>query len=205
MKIIDALKEQGKPFLIPDSKRDDLPEFFKEMGFKVGAEIGVYVGEFTEKFCKEGLKMYAVDSWQAYRGTGRTFWQQEAQNKIYEAAKTKLRPYDNCEIIKKTSMDALADIPDGSLDFVYIDGDHKFRYIAEDLVEWSRKVRKGGIVSGHDYYRTPTTSLNVICHVKPVVDAFVEITGIDNFYLVGGKDKTRKIYDKYSSWFWLKK
>ncbi len=48
-------------------------------------------------------------------------------------------------------MDALEDFEDNSLDFVYIDGDHNFKHISEDIYEWTKKVRSGGIVSGHDY------------------------------------------------------
>ena len=49
-------------------------------------------------------------------------------------------------------MNAVKRIPDGSLDFVYIDSNHSYDYVMEDLINWSRKVRKGGIVSGDDYY-----------------------------------------------------
>ena len=57
MKLIDGLKLQGLPALIPDSSREELPSVFKSMGFKVGAEIGVYRGEFTKLFCEQGIKM----------------------------------------------------------------------------------------------------------------------------------------------------
>ena len=42
MNINDGIKHKGKPYFIPDCSRDDLPKFFKERGFKVGAEIGSY-------------------------------------------------------------------------------------------------------------------------------------------------------------------
>ncbi len=66
MKIIDGIKLKGLPAEIPDCGRDDLPQFFVDMGFKVGAEIGVLRGEFTEKLCQAGLKVYAVDPWKNY-------------------------------------------------------------------------------------------------------------------------------------------
>ena len=68
MEIIDAIKKhKGRPFEIPDCSRDDLPQFFKQMVFKVGAEIGVYKGAYTKKFLEVGLKMYGIDPWLAYR------------------------------------------------------------------------------------------------------------------------------------------
>ena len=171
--------------------RDELPLYFKEIGFKTGAEIGVYRGEFTKKFCEVGLKMYAIDPWMAYLGAGRSENKSDMQDVNFDHAKKSLSPYPDCTLVRKTSMDALADFKDESLDFIYIDGDHRFRYIAEDLSEWYKKVKSGGIISGHDYFSTSPNANNVICHVKPIVDAFVKTYSIDNFYIIGKeKDKT---------------
>ena len=48
-------------------------------------------------------------------------------------------------------MDAVKDFADRSLDFVYIDANHEPQFVEEDIREWSKKVKVGGIVSGHDY------------------------------------------------------
>ena len=58
MKIIDAIKEKGRPYKIPNAFRNDLPTFFTEMGYKVGVEIGTLRGEFAEEICKAGLKLF---------------------------------------------------------------------------------------------------------------------------------------------------
>lgn len=55
MKLIDGIKLRGNPAEILDCSRDDLPQFFVEMGYKAGAEIGVYKGQFSKKFCQVGL------------------------------------------------------------------------------------------------------------------------------------------------------
>jgi hypothetical protein len=205
MKLIDAIKVKGSPFWIPDCSRNNLPQFFVDMGYKVGAEIGVFRGEFTKEFCKTGLKISAIDPWIGYGGAGRTEKVQDKQDLNFEQAKKNLAPYSNRKIIRKTSMDAVKDFKDGSLDFVYIDGDHRFRYIAEDISEWEKKVRSGGVVSGHDYFFTNPKSTNVICHVGPVVDAFVRVKGIENFYIFGKTNPPQKRDDKTLSWLWIKK
>jgi len=94
-------------------------------------------------------------------------------------------------------MDALHYFRNESLDFVYIDGDHAFRYVAEDIYEWNWKVRKGGIVAGHDYRANRGGIEKNINQVGPVVDAYVKAFKIKNWYLVGDKDHA-------SSWFWIK-
>lgn len=185
--------------------RGDLPAYFVSQGFKVGAEIGVYKGGFTEKFCQAGLKMYAIDPWIAYSGAGRPSKLQERQDFIYEhEAKARLAPYD-CTLIRATSMDALKEFKDGSLDFVYIDGDHTFRCIAEDIYEWSKKVRPGGIISGHDYYYFgPSKGTGLWCQVGPVVDAFVKCFEISTLHVWGKDRHATDKDDRYPSWLFVK-
>lgn len=133
----------------------------------MGAEIGVYEGYYSEVLCTRipGLKLYCVDIWEKLKGsTGRT-WH-------YNIAKERLAPYD-CELIKKPSMEAVKDFKDESLDFVYIDAHHGYEYVKDDIREWAKKVRKGGIVSGHDYYVGKSGNRGVI----DAVDEYIAETG----------------------------
>src|SRR3989344_6041187 len=138
MELSEAIKLKGRPFEIPDASRDDLLQFFVDMGYKTGAEIGVYKGEFSEKLCRTGLKLYAIDPWRIYKDYGNPRGQKRLDFQ-YENTKRVLSSYPNCTIVRKTSMEAVEDFEDESLDFVYIDANHEFRYIAEDLVEWTKK------------------------------------------------------------------
>jgi hypothetical protein len=207
MKIKDALKEKGKPFLIPDCSRDELPKFFKELGFKVGMEVGVWEGEFTEKFCKEGFKMYGIDPWKA-RGSQSQVMQDNRATRAIE----RLKPYD-CTVIRKRSMQAVTDFEDESLDFVYIDGDHNYRFVVEDIREWSKKVKKGGVISGHDYACTDPV-INALDkryrkheQVGLAVDEYIEANGIENFWILGRSKPLEEELknDQFLSWFFIKK
>lgn len=204
MDLIDAIKIQGRPFEIPDYSRDDLPKFFVQMGYKVGAEIGVYKGEFSEKLARASLNLYAIDPWRVYKDYNHPGGQQRLDFQ-YEHTKRVLAPYPNCTIIRKTSMEAVEDFKDESLDFVYIDANHEFRYIAEDLAEWTKKVRKGGIVSGHDYFFTKTGTGQEYWHVAFVLKAYIGAYGIENWYLLGRKDAVPgEKRDKWRSWMFVK-
>ena len=203
MKLIDGLKLKGRPVEIPDCCRDDIPQFFLEMGFKVGAEIGIDKGAFTQKLCKVGLKMYAIDPWVSYPNAGRSGLDQTRHDFLYEHTQRVLSPYKDCEIIRKTSMDAVKNFKPESLDFVYIDGNHCFPYITGDIYEWYWKVKKGGILSGHDYYFTYAEAYNCMNHVGPVVDAFVKALGIENFYVFASEITTKS--NKCFNWMIVKK
>lgn len=205
MKIEEGLNleaDDKRRVFIPDCSRDDLPQFFVDRGFKVGAEIGTYKGEYAEKFCKAGLKLYAIDPWGIFKDY---HWDQtqERQDFLYEHTKRLLAPYKDCTIIRKTSMDAVKDFKDESLDFVYIDGNHSFKYVAEDICEWTKKVKKGGVISGHDYADFGT-KWNV--DVKDVVDAYVRARRIKKWYVLGRtrRKKPDEVRDRFRSWMWFK-
>ncbi len=135
-----------------NSNRGHIAELFREFGYKVGAEIGVKKGEFSKIIlnANPGIKFYAIDPWNAWSPKV----SRRRQERYYEYTKQQLAPYD-VTILRKNSVEALADIPDGSLDFVYIDAIHEFDYVMTDLINWSRKVRQFGIVSGHDFSNKP--------------------------------------------------
>ncbi len=198
MKIIDGLKLKGWQVEIPDCGRDDLPEFFKKMGYKVGAEIGVEKGIFAENICKAGLKLYAIDPWMNYDGYYEKGFNDEAMEENYKEAKNRLASYD-CNIIHKTSMEAVKDFKDGSLDFVYIDGNHGFKFVTEDIWEWSKKVRRGGAISGHDYY---SSRRPFHMDVKYVLDGYTKAAKLSKWYVLGKRFKDKR--DKFRSWFWIK-
>jgi len=198
MKLIDAVRTKKGKVVVQGCSRNDLPEFFKEMGYKVGAEIGVLKGRLTQKFCLAGMRMFAVDPWMVYpdwdEKVGHFGGKQEDQEGLFKIAQWRLSRYRQCTIIKKESMEAAKDIEDGSLDFVYIDGNHSFKYIAQDICEWSKKVRVGGMVSGHDYKVIREWN----CHVKQVVDAYVSAHMIKDWYIFGSP------IDNIPSWMWVK-
>jgi len=142
------------------------------------------MGHTSEEICliNPELKLYSIDPWM------------DEYKSHEEVARERLKPY-NCEIIKKTSMEAVKDFEPNSIDFVYIDGDHSFDCVLEDLTEWSKIVRKDGLVSGHDYLY-----VNHSHRRKPVrvaVDKYLKENGIEKFFMVNKNNQ--------SSWFFIKK
>lgn len=206
MRIEDGLKLKGKPAEIPDTSRDDLPQFFANRGYKVGVEVGVCAGEYTQKLCQAGLEVFGVDPWTSYNGYKDHYVKHRdymrGLESLYQEARDRTKEY-NCTLVRKKSLEAVDDFEDESIDFVYIDGNHSFRYIAEDLFEWSKKVKKGGVISGHDYYISKHSyRYHDICHVKPVVDAFIYTFQIPNFWVLGKRYAPNR--DKWRSFFWIK-
>lgn len=141
-------RTRNVPWYPRSGTRIDLAKFFGEVGLNCGVEVGTKKGEYAKILCEanSNLCLYCVDPWIAYSGIT-----QERQDRRYAVAVETLQPY-NVGIIKKTSMEAVNDFENGSLDFVYIDGNHRFEYAMMDLLHWPPKVRRGGIVAMHDYH-----------------------------------------------------
>lgn len=194
---------QSSPIEIPNVNRKDLARLFCKLDFRTGAEIGSESGIYSKDLCECNPRatVYLIDAWKAYRGY-REYVSQAKIDAFYERIQERLEDFGNYEIIRKFSMDAVRDFADRSLDFVYIDANHGFEYVVQDIGFWSRKVRKGGIVSGHDYIRRarPTAT-----HVVQAVQGYVYCYGIEPWFLLGRNAKVPgEIRDKSRSWFWVK-
>jgi predicted O-methyltransferase YrrM len=152
--------------------RGELAKYFNELGFKTGVEVGVCDGTYSLVLEQSipGVKLYGVDPYITYQRYA-DYRRQGSLERAYGHAKEKLALYPTYEFIIKTSMIAVKQFADESLDFVFIDGNHTYDFVKEDINAWTPKVRKGGIVSGHDFYVFPSGDHGVIFAVLEYVSA----------------------------------
>jgi SAM-dependent methyltransferase len=177
---------------LPISRWDALPTLFKELGYKKGVEIGVYKGNFSEVLCRliPSLDLTSVDAWLVYKGY-KDYGVRDLETEAYNLAVERSKKY-GFKIIKAWSQDAVNSFEDESLDFVFIDGNHDFKHVVEDVDAWSKKVRKGGIVAGHDFFRNHYKDFGV----REALPAWCEYKEIPILFVVAK--------DKCPSWFYIK-
>lgn len=205
--------KMGNDYLveIPCVGRDDLPNWLHELNFKTGVEVGVAKGKYSEIIVQANpqMKVYGVDIWKAYKDY-KHYIDDESFNKLYEEAKNRLDKYSNYEIIRESSMDAAKRFGDNELDFVYLDANHVDPYISQDIVEWSKKIRSGGIISGHDYVRPSKSRRNVFdaeerWDIISAVNRYVKENNIKPLFILGLNAKIPgTIRDNARSWMWIK-
>jgi len=191
------------PIEIPNVGRNNLPLWLKELDFKTGIEVGVAGGEYSEIICLANpqMKVYGVDPWEFYEDYVEFAKKEERLSPLYDLTVKRLAPYPNYEIMRQTSMDALKKFKDESLDFAYIDANHQGSYVMADIIGWSKKVRPGGIISGHDYFKKNNSNFNVI----ETVDKYVKDNNIRPWFLIGLNAKIPGMTrDRSRSWMWIK-
>lgn len=192
------LSGDGFPWKVEGMNRTGMYVLFSDLCHEVGCEVGVWEGKNAAVICDSipDVKLYLVDPYMnhAYvrksRGADRLA---RAKGKAHRRLVNK-----NVEFIEMLSEDAIKEIPDESLDFVYIDAEHHYDMVMLDIILWSRKVRKGGILSGHDYFRDRKHNMGVPAAVKD----YAEAHGL-KFYVTAGSaeaDPKRRI----ASWFFIK-
>ncbi len=141
----------------PSASRFELwTRFVRESGAATVGEIGILRADFTAAVlggCDRIERYYMVDPW---RHLGD--WNKPANTsddefeRIYAEALEKTEPWrDKRVVLRGTTTEVIGQVPDGALDFLYIDGDHTLRGIAIDLIAAYGKVRAGGWIAGDDF------------------------------------------------------
>lgn len=134
-----------------------LPDLINKMKFKKGCEIGTAFGTHSE-FILQNTNVDTLYSVDPYRHFSKGEFNdpmnlnQDYFDVLYEMVKKRLATFLHRSIlIRATSMEAYTKIKNNELDFVYIDGNHSYKSVKEDLETWYEKVRPGGLISGDDY------------------------------------------------------
>jgi len=138
-------------------RREDFGTLLNLRGLDgVAVEIGTHLGEFAAALLSQwkGKRLVCVDPWVAdipgYTGQDSIALRNRSAD--LEECKARLAPYGSrVEYLRMLSDEAAPLFDSESIDFVYIDGNHQYESVIQDLHLWYAKVRSGGIFAGHDW------------------------------------------------------
>ncbi|AJY44666.1 class I SAM-dependent methyltransferase [Martelella endophytica] len=152
------------------------------------AEIGVLRGHLSGWLLDrhDQLRLTMVDSWaareqqtEAYKATGdeHAFHDAWRTGRHMEEALASVARFDaeRFRILHGRSVDMEANVEDGSLDLVFLDGDHSYDGVRADIDAWLPKLAPGGYLGGHDY-RNPDPRFRF--GVTDAVDEWVSVVGL---------------------------
>jgi len=146
--------------------------FLFENGVRSMVEIGSHFGVSTEIFRDAGISVSAIDPYISGYDKDDGSSNKEKLNAAFEHFSNNVVDGEKIIHIRKTSKEASTLFEDNSLDFVYIDGNHKYASVLEDINTWLPKVRKGMFLGGDDFGRVDKTSKQL-----DVDKAFLEVLG----------------------------
>nr|QOI90344.1 hypothetical protein HWQ62_00207 [Pyramimonas orientalis virus] len=140
-----------------------------------GVEIGVKEGEFSKHLlsnwnCKQ---LYLVDPW-ITQSSNKYDETHHNHSSDYETCKNNVQPFmGKYQFIRDFSHNAHKLFENEYFDFIYIDGNHSYEAVLEDLNDWYPKLKQNGLICGDDYTVKPID--NVFGYefgVKKAVDEF---------------------------------
>jgi len=118
------------------------------------AEIGCAEMLFSRDILDnwKASKLYLVDNWGKIEGqAGDGNSENEWHNKNFHDGLKRIEPFkERAVILRGISWEQAVNVPDESLDCVYIDCCHAYECVKKDLAAWIPKVKKGGLIAGHD-------------------------------------------------------
>lgn len=149
-------------------------------------EVGVWKGELSAQILKKPIKeLHLVDPWKSITDIPERFHAipQDEMDEIHDDIVAKFSGDDRVKIIRDFSAKAVEKFEDNSVDWVYIDGNHSYEFVKEDLNLWWPKVKKGGMLCGDDFhdevYQVQVLDFGVVEAVNEFVNE--KIDEIKNF------------------------
>jgi len=116
----------------------------------VCVEIGVWKGEFSQRILKrKPEKLVLIDPWITQEYEGRFYFiEQQKMDNIYHSVCDMFSGDNRVQIIRSKSDEANLDI---GIDWLYIDGNHSYENVLEDLEHYYPKMNNVSYMCGDDF------------------------------------------------------
>lgn len=135
--------------------REEFPDWLADRGFLRVAEIGVAAGDFARQVLSRWAGTYImVDAWErlseGYVDISNVSNADHERN-LRKAREVAAEFAPRVQLLRLLSVEAARCFPDEYFDAVYLDANHSYEAVLADLAAWVPKIRKGGVIAGHDY------------------------------------------------------
>lgn len=98
----------------------------------------------------KNIEFHTIDTWEGSKENQEDYYVKHKS--LFEKFLSNIEPVeDYITVIKSDSIKAASFYEDDSVDFLFIDGSHEYEDVKNDLITWFPKVKKGGVMAGHDY------------------------------------------------------
>jgi hypothetical protein len=159
----------------------------------IGAEVGIFKGDFSQIILDtiNPSQFYMIDPWEGniFSGdkNGENMSSISGEEYYIRNILPKFGFLPNTKILRNYS-DVIKLFPNDHLDWIYIDAEHHYEYVREDLYNCYDKVKKGGIISGHDYneemFPGVVRAVTELCNDKNMSISFLTQDGCPSFLII---------------------
>jgi hypothetical protein len=198
----DEIDKTINYFKMNMNNRENFPHLLNNMGLNgSGVELGTFKGQFSKIILDNwGGSLFMVDVWRPLSQEEYDDQSNHANHSdAYSVAMENTREHAERAHMLRCKGEIAANLfTDESLDFAYIDANHTYEAVLDDIALWYPKVKSGGILAGHDYVKlkydesvkniplmlwndeTPDESYYAgMFGVNPAVDEFVKKEGYE--------------------------
>ena len=161
------------------TQREKVDILLRDLHFTILCEVGVRFGENLHTMLKANpTEMIAVDLWRDdNKSRNDQGYSQADLDAQFRSIQELQKEFPAIRIIRDLSTEAAKQFPDGHFDYVYLDADHTYEAVRDDIKAWFPKVKQYGILAGHDYIR-----VNGFPGVNRAVDEYVRQYSLQNFF-----------------------
>jgi len=152
----------------PVHRAESLIRLIQDHGFRTYVEVGVWKAESSRKVLgKTALeKAWLIDPYTEWDTGGMS---QRDIDRMYESVRRYFaRRHPQVQLLRKTSQQALEQFENGSVDIVFVDGEHSYAGVKRDIADWWPKVRVGGVLAGDDFETEYEGIIRAICEAFPM-------------------------------------
>jgi len=183
------------------------PNLYKSMveratDFSHFVEVGSWKGRSASFMAVEiansnkKIKFDCVDTWEG--SVEHVDYDVIVEKKLYDVFKSNIEPVKFfINPVKMASLDAVNLYEDESLDFVFIDASHEYEDVKNDILAWLPKVKKGGVIAGHDYSDAWPGVVNAVHEVFDINDFIT-----DEYCWIYTKNDKNRFYNIDEQRFW---
>ena len=125
----------------------------------VGLELGVAKSDSFMTIldnCANVSKLYGIDNYQPFYDNFSDHYVGEFEVAMIKAESLNKHKFSKhrskIEFLETSSIEAVTNFKNEYFDFIFIDADHSYQSVRQDLEIWYPKIKPGGLISGHDYH-----------------------------------------------------
>lgn len=137
------------------TNRDQIGDFLKYNNLNgIGVELGSFKGDFANTILKNwNGTLLMIDVWRELPNQEYDDMSNHREHiDAYSQAMDNIKGFeDRAFMLRMKGKDACSFIYDKYLDFIYIDANHTYEAVKEDIKLWYPKIKSGGLIMGHDY------------------------------------------------------